>query len=44
VDHYNSLQSGEPGTALALAEYMLRQRFPEHSGMIVSADAALRAG
>ncbi|MCB5911065.1 hypothetical protein [Streptomyces pinistramenti] len=46
AEHYKALQSGELGTgfALALAERLLKRRYPDHFVSIVPADTTMRAG
>ncbi|MDT3399609.1 hypothetical protein RKE29_23695 [Streptomyces sp. B1866] len=44
--HYKTVQSSELGIgfAVALAERMLRKRYPQHSVSVIDADIALQAG
>ncbi|WP_349458080.1 hypothetical protein [Nonomuraea sp. B19D2] len=44
--HYKTVQSGELGIgfALALAEHIIRERYPDHTVSLIDADIALQAG
>lgn len=46
IRHYKAVQSGELGIgfALAVAQEVLRQRYPDHSVSVIDAEIALRAG